>query len=196
MDSQQISEFYNQVNNYVLQHFVLFWSIILGVFAIIGVALYFIVNSIVNARVKKSLEESSRQINELEKTTLSIEKMLNQLNIAIDNIQAQTHARNYDLPLCDGYCSLPGYKSQYTRFDNGLVVIHVFVRPDKGDFQSGERVFAMLPVGFRPIEPFILQLASGVNIMVDVKGEISYQINQSGVNSLAFTAAFNASQIH
>lgn len=79
----EIDKLYEQLNTYILQNFTLFWTIIIGVFAIIGVVLYFLAQSLAEKGIKKysldyqtKLDECERRISYLENSLREISETL------------------------------------------------------------------------------------------------------------------------
>ena len=58
-----LEKLYELVDAHVLHNFTLFWSIILGILAIIGVALYFIAQNIIEAGLRKRDEKAQAKLN-------------------------------------------------------------------------------------------------------------------------------------
>ena len=103
---------YEQINNFVIQHFVLFWAIIVGVFAIIGVALYFIAKSVAQKGVDKAIYDFNMRINKLE----------TQINGISEN---SNPPQEFELPLSAGVHTAPNLKSTYCKASNTLVIVTI-----------------------------------------------------------------------
>ena len=132
---------YEQINNFVIQHFVLFWAIIVGVFAIIGVALYFIAKSVAQKGVDKAIYDFSMRINKLEK----------QINEISENFNPP---QEFELPLSAGVHTAPNLKSTYCKASNNLVIVTISIKINDPTAQTIQQI-ATLPTGFRPTETII-----------------------------------------
>ena len=77
MNADQIKEMYPEITRYILEHFTLFWTIIVGVFGIISIALYFICEKSVRRGVNKAVDaiKKSKKYNRL-RTDCSVWKSL------------------------------------------------------------------------------------------------------------------------
>lgn len=183
MTSEQISSLYDQFNNYILQHFVFFWAIIVGILAIVGIALFFIAKSIINTRVETGLKDATEQIRELEKNSILMERRANQLEMRLEKLKIEAQMKIYDLLLDTGTHPIPGLKSWFSKDPNGLVFVSISVRSKDGEFCSGTNV-SMLPVGFRPLEDIIFKLESGLEVHIRADGLIFCNPLQPHVDSL------------
>lgn len=84
MTYQELSELYSQINNYILQHFVFFWAVILGIIALLGVALYFVAKSMTQEGITHASKSFDGRMDSLEgkslKTSSTIDNCLNTLS--------------------------------------------------------------------------------------------------------------------
>ena len=80
----EIDKLYEQLNAYVLQNFTLFWTIIIGVFAIIGVALYFLAQSLTDKGIKKSSQDFQAKNDDYERRLSSLENSLRETSKALE----------------------------------------------------------------------------------------------------------------
>lgn len=155
---------YEQINNFVIQHFVLFWAIIVGVFAIIGVALYFIAKSVAQKGVDKAIKDFSMRIEQLERKT-------SDLSIAIS--QKKHTPQIFDLPLSSDYSAIPSRGCNYCKSADLLVIVTIAVEANHNCIPHVGQIIAVLPSGFRP----------SVTIHVD-SGEYGFRITTDGYISL------------
>ncbi|PKM71485.1 MAG: hypothetical protein CVU91_13450 [Firmicutes bacterium HGW-Firmicutes-16] len=77
---QNIETLYEQLDSHVLHSFSLFWTIVVGVFAIIGVALYFIAQRMAEKGIKKYSNDSQLKINDYEKRITTLEINLREMS--------------------------------------------------------------------------------------------------------------------
>lgn len=155
---------YEQINNFVIQHFILFWAIIVGVFAIVGVALYFIAKSVAQKGVDKSIRDFNRRIEQFERKTSDLSKELSQMT---------RQPEIYRLPLESDYSTIPNRECNYCMAADHLVIVTIAVKAEHNCIPRDNQRIATLPTGFRP----------SFTIHVD-SGEYGFRITTDGFISL------------
>ena len=110
MSNEQMLSLYAQLNEYILRHFEFFWAIVIGVFAIIGVALYSIAKASIAKGIEKEAEKEGKRYSGLE--------------ARIDQMRAASlryHPTEYTLQLEEGIKSAG--KCCYSKNSDDLVVV-------------------------------------------------------------------------
>lgn len=165
MTADQIQSLYNQINAYILGHFEMFWTIIIGVFAIIGVALYFVVKSIIAKGITDEAEKQHRKYVDLESR--------------IDQIRASSlryHPTEYDLPLAEGIEKMNS--CCYSKNCDDLVVVTISVKASNGELKSGIHTIATLPAGFKSGKVISQTISDSLSIRIFENGSICYDSKQ------------------
>ena len=166
MTAEQINSLYFQFNEYLLRHFEFFWAIIIGIFAIIGVALYFIAKSMVEKGIEKNAEKQSKKYNDLE-------SRIDQMKTA----SLRFHPTEYDLPLVDPYEKVSS--CCYSKNYDDLVVVTISVKSSNGDLKPRIHTIATLPVGFRPAKVISHTISDSLTIRIYKNGTIAYDTTSS-----------------
>ena len=177
---ESLEKLYDQLNSYVLSSFDLFWGIILGVFGVIGIALYFIAKSV----IKKGVEKQTTQYN----------KKYSDLDEKIERKLARYHPSEFILPLQTEFCPVPNFNCTYSKNADDLVSISFAIqKTDNRLLERGTIAFACLPEGFRPIRNIAHTICDTISITIRANGSISYTsaspLKSLSCSSISFYAA-------
>lgn len=174
MEYEQIQNLYSDLHEYIFGHFELFWTVIIGVFAIIGIALFFLAKSIIAQGIEKESEKQSKKYSDLE--------------ARIDQIRSTSlryHPTEYDLALEKdikkvGICS-------FSKNSDDLVVVSISVRACEGELKPRIHKIATLPVGFRPSGVISQTVDQSTTLRVYKNGSIVYDTTTS-LKELSFSS--------
>lgn len=182
---------YKQVNNFTVNHFILFWAIIVGVLAIIGVALYFVAKSIAESGVERNIKETNEKIFKLETSLMDKAEKISALSIRLQESRFSV-PQEYDLPLSTGFFALPDHKCCFSKSQNGLVLAQLAAGCDSHDFPRGVVHVACLPYGFRPSKQIEVSYAASSRIIIEADGLVTLLNNDIQLELLVYAIAFYA----
>ena len=188
MNADQITEMYPEITRYILEHFTLFWSIIVGVFGIISIALYFIWEKSVRRGVNKAVDAIKKSIQRTDKKIQQTENRLQRMEI----FKEQNHPMPHNLSLMGSVKPIPRFSCEYSRDASDLVLLQIAVQAADGFLPSGMHMFAMLPEGFRPIQNVGLTLSAFLEIEVHSDGAIYYTSTEPLKRLLVSSISFYA----
>lgn len=182
MTADQIQSLYNQINTYILGHFEMFWTVIIGVFTIIGIALYFVVKSIIAKGITDEADKQNRKYADLD-------SRINQIRTA----SLRYRPTEYDLPLAAGIEKLSS--CCYSKNCDNLVVLTISVKAVDGELKPRIHTIATLPEGFKPSKPISHSISNSTEIRIYENGTIAYDTTVSlkriSCASILFYAAEN-----
>lgn len=198
---ESLEKLYDQLNSYVLCSFDLFWGIILGVFGVIGIALYFIAKSVVKRGVEKQATQYNKKYSDLDEKIewklAQIDKKHIDLENRIDQIRSVSlryHPSEFNLLLEAEFCPVPNFNCTYSKNADDLVSISFSIQQaDNRLLERGTIYFACLPEGFRPIRNIAHTICDTISITIRANGSISYTsasaLKSLSCSSISFYAA-------
>ena len=156
-----LERLYEMILSYVQDNFLLFWTIIIGVFSIIGIALYFLAKSMVQVGVKKGLDSLKNEIDM--EFQAYIEKT--------ESILFRTPEK-YSLTLSEKFDRIDAAEYWMNNSNEVTVMFNVKVKDDE-TIDHGFDTIGCLPVGFRPVS----YTAYGPGFMYE--GQISQHVKMA-----------------
>ena len=108
MNADQINEMYPEITRYILEHFTLFWTIIVGVFGIISIALYFICEKSVRRGVNKAVDAIKKSIQRTDEKIQQTEDRLQRMEI----FKEQNHPMPHDPSLMGSVKPIPRFSCE------------------------------------------------------------------------------------
>lgn len=151
-----LEKLYELVDTHVLHNFILFWTIIIGVFAIIGVALYFIAQRVAESGVRKQADIAEAKLDAKVKEQDSVIKALSTKLCEYESI-AQGER------IVDGekeYLSPPMFPGvEYRTFERFLGTRPVYTR--------------LIPLGFGPVSAIMTITIIIPNVDVIIRHSIT-----------------------
>lgn len=181
LSTTELREVYPEITQYMLQHFSFFWTVLIGVFTILGVAIYFVCRGMAQEGVDKAISS----------ITSSIQQVTERVH-RLEIIKEQNHPLPHELPVLDGFERVPHFSCEYSKDQNDFVVLQIAVQAKDTFLPSGDSMFAILPEGFRPIQNIGLTLSATVEIEVRTDGYISYSSNTQLPRLLVSSISFYA----
>ena len=163
---ESLETLYEQVDTHVLHNFELFWTIILGILAIIGVALFFISKNAIKSGIDKETEKQ-------QKNYANLETKLEQ----VQSSSRRAHPEEYELSLADGVKRAG--KCCYSKNRDDLVVVTFSASPSEGEFLPRIHSFASLPAGFRPDSVISHTVSDSLSVRIYKNGTILYDATTS-----------------